>query len=635
MLKLIQLFEDEAFHKRIRHSISKINIDADIKQTSAELYFSGSDTTRRDIIYLVNSDVFEIFSKNLKQISISNIILFVYIEDYDIINENVRNLVDFYLSKSFNNIDLHAVLNQSKKLLFGHVATSFPRKLIHASVSEIEQLLDSISQRVFWKDNNGKYIGCNKSFAADFGLNDPHEIIGKTDSDLLDEKAVLDFSAFDHQIIRTGESFENFKKEIDLKTGSKMWICMSKFPHLKEGEIVGIIGRYELIAAETSSINDEFSNEMLLNTLMDNISDIIYFKDKENRFIKINEGAKKLLGVNSELEAIGKTDFDFFDEEHAKEAFTLEQEILFSGEPRRNVEKINKKDGNYLWLDSLKIAVKNKLGLIIGTAGISRDISAHAHNHINLKNEKEKAERKNKLKNDFISNMSHEIRTPMNGIIGMSEVLGMSDLTPEQQKMLQIIKRSGNSMLTIIDNIMDMYKIDSGKIYIQKRTININIIIDEIIESHTVEAKENGNILLQRIDENLPETLIGDGYKLKQILINLINNAIKFTKNGEVKIEIKYVGNSELQHCVMFKVSDSGIGMDEDDIDKIFDSFTQADESTTKKYGGTGLGLSISNKLIEMMGGKLKVNSVKDKGSTFFFELMFDKVEVVEPFKQQ
>ncbi|MDA3816475.1 MAG: ATP-binding protein, partial [Prolixibacteraceae bacterium] len=408
---------------------------------------------------------------------------------------------------------------------------------------------------------------------------------------------------------------------------------MSKFPHIKEGEIVGIIGRYELIAAESSSINDELSNEMLLNTLMDNIPDAIYFKDKENRFIKVNEGEKKLLGIHSDEEAIGKTDFDFFEEQQAKEAFTIEQEILFNGEPRRNVEKFIKKDGSLLWLDSMKIPVKNKQGLIIGTAGITRDISEYAHDNIHLKNEKEKAERENKVKNDFMSNMSHEIRTPMNGIIGMSEVLSMDDLPPEQQKMVQIIKRSGNSMLTIIDNILDMYKIDSGKIYIQKREINIDRIIDEIIESHSVEAKENGNVLFHKIDQNLPEVLIGDGYKLKQILINLVNNAIKFTHNGEVKIEVKYIGSSEFQHCVMFIVTDTGIGMEVDDIDKIFESFTQADESTTKKYGGTGLGLSISSKLIEMMGAKLKVDSVKDEGSTFFFELMFNKVEVMETIK--
>lgn len=622
MLKLIQLFEDEAFYKRIRHSISKISVDADIKQTSAELYFSGSDTMRRDIIYIVNSDVFDDFSKSLKQISISNIILFAYIEDDNISNDHVKNLVDFYLSKSFKNIDLHAVLNQSKKLLFGHAKTSFPRKLIHASVSEIEQLLDSISQRIFWKDCNGKYIGCNKSFASDLGLNSSNEIIGKTDSDLFDEKAVLDFSAFDHQIIRTGECFEDFKKEIDLKTGTKMWICMSKFPHVKEGEIVGIIGRYEIIAEDDPTVNDDFSNEMLLNTLMENIPDIIYFKDKENRFIRINEAARNLFGVNSELEAIGKTDFDFFEEKQAKEAFAIEQEILFTGEPRRNVEKINKKNERYMCFDSLKIPIKNKHGLIIGTAGITRDISG--------KDEKEKAIRENMLKNNFMSNMSHEIRTPMNGIIGMSEVLSMDNLTPEQHKMVQIIKRSGDSMLTIIDNILDMYKIDSGKIFIQKRKINIERIVSEIIESHTVEAKENSNILLQRIDLNLPETIIGDGYKLKQILVNLVNNAIKFTQNGEVRIEVKSIGSSDNQHYIKFKVIDTGIGMDVNDIEQIFESFTQADESTTKKYGGTGLGLSISNKLIEMMGGKLKVNIVKDKGSIFFFELMFDKAEIDE-----
>jgi len=160
--------------------------------------------------------------------------------------------------------------------------------------------------------------------------------------------------------------------------------------------------------------------------------------------------------------------------------------------------------------------------------------------------------------------------------------------------------------------------------------MNIKDVIDEVIDIMTLSAQDNGNELHTKYDYNIPETVVGDSLRLKQILINLLSNAIKFTRKGEVQIETKYIGNSETHHCVKFRVIDNGIGLDISQIDNIFESFTQADASTTRKYGGTGLGLAISSQLISMMGGKLKVQSKKDEGSIFYFELMFEKVAIKE-----
>ena len=233
------------------------------------------------------------------------------------------------------------------------------------------------------------------------------------------------------------------------------------------------------------------------------------------------------------------------------------------------------------------------------------------------------AEEAARAKSQFLANMSHEIRTPMNGMLGMAELLYDEKLTAEQKDHVDVIIKSGESLLTIINDILDFSKIESGKFELDKHTVNLVGMAEEVLSLLAGKVQGKPLELLYRLEPDLPENIWADGLRLRQILLNLVGNAIKFTEKGEICIWISRdasLENGELSR-VRFSVSDTGIGIPEDKQSQLFESFTQVDASTTRKYGGTGLGLSISSRLTLLMGGKLKVDSVMGEGSTFYFSI--------------
>ena len=372
---------------------------------------------------------------------------------------------------------------------------------------------------------------------------------------------------------------------------------------------------------ERKQVQEALKKEQyLMEALMNYLPHHIYFKDRESRFIRINKAHAEMFGLRSPEEAVGKTDNDFFSEEHASGAYNDEQAIIKSGKPLIKEEKETWKNRPDNWVSTVKLPLFDHEGKIVGTFGISKDITDQKMAEIELLKAKEKAEESDRLKSAFLANMSHEIRTPMNGILGFAYLLKEPGLSGEnQQEYIQIIEKSGARMLNIINDIIDISKIEAGQVEVTLSETNVNDQTNYIYNFFKPEVEQKG---LQFILKNgLPSKdaiIKTDREKIYAILTNLVKNAIKFTQQGSIEFGYN-LQSSKLE----FFIRDTGAGIPKEQIKLIFERFRQGSESLSKKYEGSGLGLSISKAYVELLGGKIRVESEVGKGSIFYFTLPY------------
>lgn len=390
-------------------------------------------------------------------------------------------------------------------------------------------------------------------------------------------------------------------------------------------QLVGMIHVVRDIT-ERKKVNENLSREQyLMNSLMDHLPFHIYFKDKESKFIRINDAHAKSFGLNKPNEAIGKSDFDFFSEEHARQAFEDEQEIIRSGKPLIKEEKETWKDRQDTWASTIKVPLLDNEGSIVGTFGISSDITESKQAKEELIIALAKAEESDRLKTAFLNNISHEIRTPFNGILGFLSIIQTGDLNEsERDEYIDLINQSADRLMQTINDIVEMSQIQAGQMKLEVSETNIKRLTDKLTDRYQPAAEKQKLGFTINID--LPNNItcvFTDGKKLKTILSKLIINALKFTKEGYIVLGIHLNGD-----YLEFSVIDTGIGISEKLHQVIFELFNQADTSNTRQFEGLGLGLSISKSYVEMLGGKIWLESIPNKGSTFYFTIPYVSSEL-------
>jgi len=369
-----------------------------------------------------------------------------------------------------------------------------------------------------------------------------------------------------------------------------------------------VVKRTQALEASNYEIN------LILNSIMEAI---IVFKDGLS--VDLNDTALHLLDSSKE-ELIGKSPFEFVAPDfHEK----IKNSLLFEYPKPYEVDVV-KKDGSQIptLVKPFAIQTANHSVRIVALL----DLSEVKQKEEALKLARERAEVATEAKSSFLATMSHEIRTPMTAILGMSHLLLNTELNEKQKNHLATIQKSAKSLLSIINDILDFSKIEAGKLSLDKVDFDMKKMIQEIFNLVELKAEEKNLTLRLEYDKSMGHLFYGDALRISQILTNLLSNAIKFTEQGEVALIV----TQSTDHTIRFEVQDTGIGLTEEQVIKLFSAFTQADNSTTRKYGGTGLGLSISKQLVDLMEGKIWVESVYGKGSSFFFEIFLEKGKRVD-----
>lgn len=492
-------------------------------------------------------------------------------------------------------------------------------------IRKLSTAVDQSANSIIITDVHGKIEYVNKRFTLVTGY-EAGEVTAKNPRIL---KSGLQEASFYHQMWKTILQGHEWSGEIANRDrfGNIFWESMTIAPIRNlEGSLVNFIAIKEDITARKNAELELQESREFAELIYKVIPSAIFTVDNDQKITSWNHQAEVITGFSTE-EMIGQTCHKFAQTPCLHHCGLYDDSLPKPLKARECI--IRTKDGQSLTVLKNVDALRDKHGNIIGGIESFEDITDRKQTELDLLRAKEAAEIASKAKSEFLATMSHEIRTPMNGVIGMTELALTTKLTPSQRDYLQSIQTSAYLLLDTINDILDFSKIEAGRLEIEKVEFNIYEVVERSVEILTVKAYEKKIELLCEIEPGMPGCFRGDPLRIRQILVNLISNAVKFTNQGEICVSARLITSEETTQThslIRFSVRDTGIGIDEISRKNIFDRFTQADSSTTRKYGGTGLGLSISKKLTEMMGGTLDVESIPGEGSTFSFTIPLERI---------
>lgn len=492
-----------------------------------------------------------------------------------------------------------------------------------------ESLVDSLPLNLFRKDLNGSLTFTNRRYCEAQGTTQ-EEMLGKTDYDMFPKELADKYTSDDRRVLESRSVFEDTESHMT-PSGDKAYVHVLKTPvYDADSNVIGIQGIFWDVTARKLAEQALDHERILLTSLLDSIPDNIFFKDREHRYLRVNRAMASRLGLEHAGDATGKTAADFFDDAYSAEILADDQHICSTGQPIVGREQeILWPDGSRKWVLLTRMPIRDDDGNIKGSFGVSHDITDQKDAQEAMRLARDAAEAASDSKSNFLANMSHEIRTPMNAIIGMTELVLDTELTTSQRDYLLMVQESGESLLGIINDILDFSKIEADRLELMARPFALREEIGDTLKSLAIRLRERSVEIATHFAADVPEFLIGDSGRLRQIIVNLVGNSIKFTESGEIVLDVSLsddattaVDGSVMLH---FAVRDTGIGIPEDKLQRIFGAFEQVDMTMTRRYEGTGLGLAISSRLVQMMCGRMWVESELGRWSTFHFTAEFDE----------
>jgi PAS domain S-box-containing protein len=509
------------------------------------------------------------------------------------------------------------------------------RKKAEGHLAESEEkyrsLIENAGAVMYTTDVKGNITFANSKVAELTGYS-MEELSNKHFAFLIDPDWRTSVNEFYTKQFLQQETATYLEFKIRTKSGKEKWVEQSAHLLMEDDEIRGFQCMVKDIT-EKKQVEQELDqsekmrteNEYRLNAILDNSTALIYIKDLEGRYVMVNKRFKTFFGLSDEM-VIGQTDYDFNEKKLADYFKHTDERVIQTLRPLETEELIDTPWGKRnLLLQKFPLLTKD--GVLLGVSGIATDVTDKTELQKQTVAALQKAESAQQIQEQFLANMSHEIRTPMNGIQGMTRLLLETKLTEEQKRFTSIISRSLNSLVVIVNNVLDFSNLRAGKLVLDSFVFDLSDLLAEM-KKYFEHALVNKKLTFELVTEKeVPKLVKGDSFRLKQILTNLIGNAVKFTNEGGIQLHLSVKTRSEKEVCILFVLSDTGIGIPKDKQQIVFESFAQASKHISSGYGGAGLGLTISKGLIEIQGGNISVESEPGKGSVFSFCIPFGLAE--------
>ena len=497
----------------------------------------------------------------------------------------------------------------------------------------LQALLEYAPDAIYFKDTESRILRASRAFARKAGYAEPSELVGRTDHELFAKEHADAARADELRVLATGEIIDGQTEREVWPSGRVTWALTSKLP-LRDGrgQVVGTFGvSRDITELKLAQVELE-RTEKKYRSIVVNALDGIFQTTPEGHYLSANPALARIYGFESVEELIGERT-NIAEQLYVNPARREEfQRLLQANDRIEGFEsQVYRRDGQVIWIAENARAVRDLSGQLLYYEGTVEDISARKRAEHELEMARDAALQSARAKSAFLANTSHEIRTPMNGIIGMTRLLLDTPLTQEQRSHLETLRSSAEGLLTILKDILDFSKIESGRMDFEILDFDLRELVEDTVELLAERAFGKHLELTVWIDHRIPPLVGGDSGRVRQVLTNLLNNAIKFTMDGEVVVRVELIGEEPEAWMIRCEVTDTGVGIAREALGKIFDPFVQADGSTTRRFGGTGLGLSISRGLMHGMGGELGVTSELEKGSTFWFTLRVRRSVGVEP----